>query len=138
MSSEFERAADRALPVPTEVTEAARAAFDHRAAGSLATLVDDAVEAAGSGGRRRLKWTTETCEIAADISPVADRWTVVGHIDGAALVAASVEVPGSTTECESTGDDFRAGDVPSGPMRLLLDIRDGARTCRVHTDWVTV
>ena len=129
-------------PVPSLVTDAARAVFALRDLDAqLIELVhdsavdDDAVLVRGDDETRTL--TFEHGDVAVDlqVTETPEGYVLLALVDGATGDVVVEHAGGRTTVPLDDAGRVSLDGVPAGPVRLVLTSRDGAR---VTTSWVSL
>ena len=144
------RAVAEVDPVPEEVRQAARIAFDTRDLDAeLAVLVADsardgadpdvafeAVRAGDLSGARLLSFSGGGVQVDLEVSRSGDQLDLIGQVTGAAARGCFLEYPLRTLELEldSIGR-FLVTGVQTGPVRLRCR---SARGTPVRTSWVAI
>lgn len=132
---------DEADPVPTLVTEAARAAFGlRRLDAELAELVRDSADdragliaVRGAGSVRLISFETGPVTVELQVTEHGAERDLVAQVSGTDVAAAEVETPGRRHPTVRDDSVLSVDGVPAGLLRLHLHTADGRD---LVTSWV--
>ena len=118
-------------PVPDDVVEQARAAYQTRSTGPVAAIVSDAAD---EHGERHVRFEHGGVRVDLHVAAAGTRWDLRGHLDPPQL-RVELELEGSAV---SVAEDAASGrfsfvGVPGGIMRLRLIAHEA--TDALTTDW---
>lgn len=125
---ELRLALDEAEPLPRALHEGALAAFGFRDVdGSLAELAARAPAAVRSGEREMLVFESSRAEVALAV----EERRLVGQVAPPESCVCALESPARSVRFETDRLGRFALDVPSGPLRLVVEHSTGT----VRTEW---